>query len=69
MDSFWQDCRHALRSFAANPAFCLVVTLTLAIGIGANAVIFSVVDATLLQPLPYHDPGRLIVLTESNQGN
>ncbi len=57
-----RDVRHALRLFARRPAFTLVVVLTLALGIGANTAIFSVIHAVLLRPLPYRDPGRLAML-------
>jgi predicted permease len=55
-----QDVRFAVRALARRPWFLLVTSLTLALGIGANAAIFSVVDATLLKPLPYAHPDRLV---------
>jgi putative ABC transport system permease protein len=59
IDAFWQDFRLACRSLIRKPAFAVVAIVTFALGIGANTAIFSVVDATLIQPLPYKDSGQL----------
>src|SRR6185503_12290777 len=55
-----QDVRFASRALLGRPSFLVISTLTVALGIGANAAIFSVVDAALLKPLPYADPDRLV---------
>ena len=68
MNILIQDVRHALRVLAAAPAFTLAAVLSLAIGIGANTAIFSIVDGLLLRPLPYKDAERLVILWNRSPG-
>jgi predicted permease len=66
LDTAMKDVRFALRLMARSPGFTLVVLLTLAVGIGANSVMFSVVNTLLLRPLPYHDSDRLLFVQTVN---
>jgi len=66
IDDFLLDVRYGVRVLTNNAGFTAVAVLTLALGIGANTSIFSVVHGVLLAPLPYRDPGRLVVLWENN---
>src|SRR5437773_9358960 len=69
MDTFLQDLRYAARTLIKNPGFAALTIVCLALGIGVNSTIFSVVDTVAIRLLPFRDPGRLISLRTTHQAN
>jgi len=67
IERLWQDVRFAARTFRRTPGFLLLTVLTIAIGVGANAAIFSIVNAVLLRPLPFPGGDDLVLVTDSNR--
>jgi hypothetical protein len=68
MTSFWQDLRYGAQMLVKHPAFTAMAVLTLALGVGANTALFSVVDAVLLKKLPVKDPDRLVLFKATWNG-
>jgi macrolide transport system ATP-binding/permease protein len=67
LDNLTRDLKYAVRQLVKNPGFSLTVIVVLALGMGASVAIFAFVNAALLQPLPYANPGRLMAVSESSR--
>ena len=65
LDTVWHDLRHGLRSWRSQPSLYAIALTALALGIGANTTIFSVIQTVLLRPFPYKDAARLVNLFET----
>jgi len=67
LESLARDLRYGLRSLRRTPGFTIIAIIVMALGIGANVALFTVVRSVLLRPLPYHDPGRLVSIYQADQ--
>src|SRR5215468_11154088 len=69
MDTLWQDLRFALRTMRKNPGFTAIAVLSLALGVGANTTIFTLLNAAFLAPLPVERPSELVAVYTTDQTN
>jgi putative ABC transport system permease protein len=69
LDTLWHDLRHGLRTWRSQPSLYAIALAALALGIGANTTIFSVIQTVLIRPFPYHDAARLVNIFETEPKN